>query len=157
MDAKKLIWCFNQNKGIKLIEPNINLAEEYISSSEETFLVLQSIKDQSNIWVATTKYYCEYFAIYAILMKLAIKCEIHDCTIELCKFLEEENVIPKGYSKILENDKELRIDNQYYLKNRKVRVESNMLRDFILTIKNKINLLTLEETTNIRKKLKQII
>ena len=72
--------------------------------------VLKNIKEtKSNMWLATTKYYAEYFAVYSVLMKIGIKCEIHDCTIALVKFLENEEVIEKGTSKILEQDKELRI------------------------------------------------
>lgn len=36
------------------------------------------IKNKSNMWISTTKYYCEYFAVYSLLMKLGIKSEIHD-------------------------------------------------------------------------------
>ncbi len=153
MDAK-ITWCCKQKKGIRLIQPNDNLAKEYIQSSEETFIVIQTIKGQSNMWLATTKYYCEYLAAYALLMKLGVKCEIHDCTIELCKLLEKENIMPKDFTKILEYDKDLRIDNQYYLKNRKVELNINELRDFLLNIKDRINSLTLNEINIIREKLK---
>ena len=105
MDVKRLKWCGNQNKGIKLIEPNVNLSEEYLKSSEETLVVLKNIESKSNMWLATTKYYCEYFAIYAVLMKLGIKCELHDCTIEVAKFLAQEKIIPLEFTKILEEDK----------------------------------------------------
>lgn len=157
MDAKKLNWCCAQKKGIRIIEPNNNLAKEYIQSSEETLLVLQTIKDQSNMWLATTKYYCEYFAVYALLMKLGVKCEIHDCTIELCRFLEEENIVTKSFTKTLEDDKDLRIDNQYYLKNKKVDIDYSKIRDFVLDLKDKINKIGLDEINNIRKKLKEIL
>ena len=30
-------WCLKQNKGIELVEPNENLAEEYVKNAEETF------------------------------------------------------------------------------------------------------------------------
>jgi len=153
--ADRLKWCFKQRKGIRLIEPNENLAEEYIRSAEETLAVLSNIKGKSNMWLATTKYYCEYFAIYALLMRLGIKSEIHDCTIEVARFLEREGVLPKGTSKLLENDKELRIDNQYYLKNRKVVIDFNKLRDFILRVKEKVNSVTDEEIHEIRRKLRK--
>ena len=65
----KLKWCKNQKHGIKLISPNDNLSQEYIRTSEETLEVLRSIKGKSRVWLATTKYYCEYFAFYALLMK----------------------------------------------------------------------------------------
>jgi len=97
------------------------------------------------MWLATTKYYCEYFALYALLMYIGIKSEIHDCTIWVVKFLEEQNVIERGIAKILENDKRLRIDNQYYLKNKKVFVDYNNLRDLILKIKEIINTITNEK------------
>ncbi|MBI4154899.1 hypothetical protein HY498_02325 [Candidatus Woesearchaeota archaeon] len=47
MDLERLKWCLKQNKGIKIIKPNNNLAEEYIESAEETLLVLQNIKNKS--------------------------------------------------------------------------------------------------------------
>ena len=109
------------------------------------------------MWLATTKYYCEYFSVYALLQKIGIKCEIHDCTIEVAKLSEEMKIIPEGYSKKLEDDKELRIDNQYYLKNRAVNINSRELSDFILTIKNKIHSITLNEINKVRNEIKKII
>jgi len=32
-------------------------------------------------WTISTSYYAKYFAIYALLSRIGIKCEIHDCTI----------------------------------------------------------------------------
>ncbi|MEK6827442.1 MAG: hypothetical protein AABX99_03090 [Nanoarchaeota archaeon] len=157
MDSEKLKWCCCQNNGLKLVKPNDNLAREYIESSEETLLILQSIKSKSNMWLATTKYYSEYFAIYALLQKIGVKCEIHDCTIEITHFLENKEVIPKGYAKILSEDKDLRIDNQYYLKNRNVDVHIEELRDFILVLKNKVNTITLSEINKIREELKKVL
>ena len=103
----KLKWCFGK-KEVKFIEPNENLANEYLRSAEETLLVLRDIRGKSNMWVATAKYYCEYFAVYALLMRLGIKSEVHNCTIEILRFLEKENVIERGIAKMLEYDKELR-------------------------------------------------
>ena len=142
-----------QNKGIKFIEPNDNLCKDYLQSAEETLLVLRDIENKSRIWLATTKYYFEYFTFYALLMKLGIKCEIHDCTLLLCKLLEEKNIIHKGTYKMLEDDKELRTDNQYYLKNREVKINYSELTDFILNIKSIINSLTKEKIEKIRKQL----
>ncbi|MBU3907522.1 MAG: hypothetical protein KKA64_04715 [Nanoarchaeota archaeon] len=157
MDVKKLKWCCRQSSGIKIEEPNDNLAKEYLENAEETLLVLQTIKKESNMWLATTKYYCEYFSVYAMLQKIGIKCEIHDCTIELAKFLEEMGIIPKGYSKILEGDKALRIANQYYLKNIPIRINSRELTEFILNMKNKVNSITLDEINKARGEIRRII
>ncbi len=153
--VNKLKWCFRK-KEVKLIEPNENLANEYLKSAEETLLVLRNIRGKSNMWSATTKYYCEYFAVYALLMRIGIKSEIHDCTIEIVKFLEKQNVIEMRIAKILENDKRLRIDNQYYLKNKKVIINYNDLRDLILKMKEIINTLTNEKIGEIRGKIREM-
>ncbi len=157
MDANKLRWCCKQSAGLKIDKPNENLAKEYLQSADETLSILQDIKGKSNMWLATTKYYSEYFSIYALLQKIGIKCEIHDCTIEFAKLLEEMKIIPEGYSKKLEDDKDLRIDNQYYLKNKPVDINIREISEFILTIKNKVNSITLGEVNNIRDEIKKLI
>ena len=154
MDVGKIKWCSEQKKGIKLIKPNHNLANDYLNSAEETLLILKDLQGKSNIWLATTKYYCEYFTVYSLLMKIGIKCEIHDCTIEIVKILEEQNILTKGTAKILERDKNLRIDNQYYLKNKTVIVDYDKIRDMFLFVKNKINTITLDEINRVRLLLK---
>jgi len=119
-----LDWCKKQRLGIKLVKPNVNLFCEYMENAEESIRVLTKIRNtESNMWLATTKYYIEYFAAYAFLMRIGIKSEIHDCTIKVFKALERADKISFKISKILERDKDLRIDNQYYLKNRSVRVD----------------------------------
>ncbi len=148
-------WCKNQKKGIKLIESNDNLFQEYIQTAEETLDILKSIKGKSKVWLATTKYYCEYFAVYSLLMKIGIKCEIHDCTIALVELLEEMKILPEGYTVILQEDKKLRIDNQYYLKNRDVPVDYNKIVQFVVTIKNTAIKLTNEKIKEIREKIRE--
>ncbi len=150
-----LNWCKKQKSGIKLIESNSNLAKEYLLNAEETLGILREIENKSNMWLATTKYYCEYFAVYSVLMKLGIKSEIHECTISLVKFLEGEGIFRKGTYKILERDKELRIDNQYYLKNKKVDFSYDELLEFTLEIKEILMSLTQQRIKEVRTKLKE--
>lgn len=145
-----LNWCKKQKKGIKLIEPSNNLAKEYLESAEETLEILKEIQGKSKMWLATTKYYFEYFLIYSLLIKIGIKCEIHECTIEVAKTLEKNKLLEKGINKQLEYDKQLRIDNQYYLKNREVKIDYERLLNLFLNIKNKVNKLTLTEINKIR-------
>ena len=152
-----LSWCKKQKWGIKLIKPNDNLSKEYFSSSEETLVILKEIGGKSNMWLSTTKYYCEYFAVYSVLMKLGIKCEMHECTISLVKVLEEKGLFKKGTWKTLEKDKELRIDNQYYLKNKKVDFSYDLLLEFTLEIKDILMSLTEERVKEIRKELKGVL
>lgn len=153
----KINWCKNQQRGIKLIEPNDNLSEEYYGNAEESLKVLRSIKEtKSNMWLATTKYYIEYFAVYSILMKIGIKCEIHDCTISLVYFLEKEKIIKLGTSKSLEKDKEIRIDNQYYLKNLPVDINFGKLSEFIVSIRDSLNNLDNNKIEELRRKISRI-
>lgn len=150
----KISWCKKQERGIKLIEPNDNLSQEYFQNAEESLKVLRSIKEtRSNMWLATTKYYIEYFAVYSILMKLGVKCEIHECTIALSGFLEKEGVLPAGVSRTLERDKELRIDNQYYLKNRPVSIDFEDLSCFMLSIKESLDRLSSSRIKELRIKI----
>jgi len=137
-------WC--KKHGMKLIEPNDNLAEEYFRNAEETLRVTNLIKNSgSNMWLATQKYYTEYLAAYALMMKLGIKSEIHSCTIEVMTLLEKEKIIDFNFSKILEDDKELRIDNQYYLQNRPVGFDPNKLSELLLKIRTALN--TIDDQT----------
>jgi len=145
-----LNWCKKQEKGIILVEPNINLSEDYIKSAQETLVLLRDVNNKSNMWAATMKYYCEYFAVYSFLIRVGIKCEIHDCTIKVVELLEEQNIIPKGTYERLNKDKGLRVDNQYYLKNIKVNIDFNDLSDFVLKMKNISSSITLEDIKKIR-------
>ncbi len=147
-----IAWCLEQKKGIKLVEPNNDLAKEYIKSAEETLFSLKNSAEDSNMWKATKKYYAQYLAVYALMMKIGIKSEIHECTIELTKHLEE--LFPKNTFDKLMKDKQLRIDNQYYLKNKEVTTNYNELFTFVLSIKEKINSISTPEIKKIREKIK---
>ena len=153
---KKISWCKKKEGGIKIQEPNDNLSKEYYENAEESLRVLRRIiETKSNMWLATTKYYIEYFAVYSILTKIGIKCEIHDCTIVLVKFLEDEEIKEKGTAKILENDKELRIDNQYYLKNKEVKIDFEKLSEFMLSIRKALDKLDDTKISELREKIER--
>lgn len=64
-------------------------------------------------WKIITAYYVCYNAFYALLMKIGIKCEIHDCSIELINLFNSFE--EKDYN-FIKNLKDNRIDVQYYLK-----------------------------------------
>lgn len=139
---------------MKLVEPNINLADEYYSNAEETLLVANlSKRSGSNMWLATHKYYAEYLAAYAILMRFGIKSEIHSCTIEIIKLLEIEGIIQFNFSETLEHDKNLRIDNQYYLKDIAVDFNSVKLAELLLTIRKIID----DVDTDVVSKIREVI
>jgi len=154
---KKIIWCKKKQGGRKIQEPNDNLSREYYKNAEESLRVLRNIiNTKSNIWIATTKYYIEYFAVYSVFMKIGIKCEIHDCTLAFLKILEEKDIFEEGTYKILEEDKELRIDNQYYLKNKLVEIDFEKLSSFLISIRNSLEKLDNKETSRIRRFIEEI-
>ena len=80
MNSNQIKWCLKQNKGIKLVEPNESISENYLKESSSDFDMIE----KANIkWKIVTAYYSCYNSVYAILVKIGIKCEIHDCTIAL--------------------------------------------------------------------------
>ena len=119
----KLVWCCKQNKGIDLIEPNENLADGYTNSSEENLLAMVGLKGK---WKAITAYYACYDILYALLQKVGIKCEIHDCSIELLNLFD----IGREHIDFIQNLKKERINVQYYLKKPK-EVDDIKVKNFV--------------------------
>ena len=75
MNKGKIIWCLRQKKGIEITETKPHLAELYIKEAEET---LENVRTTKGKWKVITAYYSCYNALYSILMKSGIKCEIND-------------------------------------------------------------------------------
>ena len=84
----KIKWCAGKKEGLSLIEPNSDIANAYIKKAEEALesIRVNIIKD----WKISTAYYSIYFSLYALLIKIGIKCEIHSCTIEFAKIEQEK-------------------------------------------------------------------
>ena len=108
----KIKWCAGKREGLSLIEPNSDLANAYLKKAEEALesMRVNIIKD----WKISTAYYTIYFSLYAVLMKLGVKCEIHSCTIEFAKrflkdFFEEKEL------DFTEDSLKARVDSQYYI------------------------------------------
>jgi len=91
---------------------------------------------------------------YALLRRIGIKSSIHDCTIEVIKWLETEDVI-KSFSGILEKDKQLRIDNQYYLKNIEEDINFEKLTELYLYVKDVIEKVDESKIDNLIKKFRK--
>lgn len=152
----KIDWCLKQREGIALVEPNSNLAEAYIKKAEEA---LESMR--VNIireWKISTAYYTLYFSLYAILVKIGIKCEIHSCTLEFARqFLKdyfEENELS-----FLKDSLKARIDAQYYV-NRNVpdsQFDEMLQRapEFFVKCKSIVQKLSEKKISEIRAKLKK--
>ena len=141
----KLEWCKKQSKGIRVIEPNINVANSYLEKADEALKVM--ISSPSKEWKIITGYYACYNCLYALLQKIGIKCEIHSCSIALMRFFDFE----KRDIEFMENLKEKRINVQYYNRKEDL-VEDNKIKDFMLKCKEILHKGNLEE---IRTKIKK--
>ncbi len=143
----KIKWCFEQ-KGVELIDKKEHLSESYMKEADET---LENMYLTKGKWKVITAYYSCYNAIYSLLMKVGIKCEIPDCTIELMELF--------GFSlddiEFMKDLKDDRIKNQYYLKNIELKNESKV-KEFVLKCKEKL-LMNDSDVENIRKKIKEMI
>jgi len=108
----KIKWCAQKKEGFSIIEPNENLANAYVKKAEEALesMRINTIKD----WKIATGYYTIYFSLYALLMKIGIKCEIHSCTIEFAKMFLME-YFEDNELQFLKDSFKARIDSQYYI------------------------------------------
>ena len=113
-DESKVRWCLGKNRGISLIEPNENLSGAYVAKAKESIEVMRTLQSKSQTWATSACYYSIYYSLYAVMMKLGVKSEIHSCSITfmryaLMKFYKEEDII------LLERAFGARIDHQYYV------------------------------------------
>ncbi|MGM0609226.1 MAG: hypothetical protein ACQESP_12520 [Candidatus Muiribacteriota bacterium] len=137
----KLKWCLQQDKGIKLIEPNNRLAKVYLHESK---VDMGDIQKSSPKWKNIVGYYACYNALYALLQKIGIKCEIHDCSIELMDCIGLSD-----YKEFMIQLKKIRIDVQYYLKKPK-QLDQKKVTDFVLECKVLFNSLSDTKIKEIR-------
>ena len=108
------ISCVKRNGGLKLVEPNQNLAQVYLRKSRSALNMLNSaLEKHENEWVLDTSYYARYFAVYALFMQAGLKSEIHDCTILGFKRLFSGLIDPALHLE-LEESREMRVKAIYY-------------------------------------------
>jgi len=109
-----LKWCCGKKGGIKLIEPNPNLAKGYIEMAEAAIGTMNREKTLNLQFAISACYYSMYYSLYAVLMKIGITCEIHACSLEFMKTLltdfyslEDSRIINKAF--------DTRNTSQYYV------------------------------------------
>ncbi|MCK4814199.1 HEPN domain-containing protein, partial [bacterium] len=89
----KVKWCMNQKNGIKLVKPNENLCRSYMMKAKNALRSMNlNFKEDIDEWATSAAYYARYHMIYALLRKCGIKSEIHECTLEVAKFLFNEEI-----------------------------------------------------------------
>ena len=151
-------WCIKQKNGLELIEANKNMSDSYTRMAEESIEVLQSV-EKSNIWTATSAYYIFYYSLYALMLRIGVKCEIHSCSLEFMKQMLDQyydsmdiNMINKAFS--------ARIDLQYYADRP---VEKSIIDEtksyckvFFIKTKDILARITEEQVVGIRSKFKNL-
>lgn len=155
-EKKYLKWCAKQKKGIKLVKESENLQKAYLQKSRTALQSMEvNAKAGLDEWTISASYYAKYFVIYALLSRIGIKCEIHDCTIALFNYIFGKD-IPQEILQDLRQAKEDRIDAQYY--NAEVKIDSSSTiaktKEFVIKIEEIIDSLNSQKIVDIRKKLK---
>ncbi len=148
---KDIGWCFRKKSGISLVEPSKNLADSYILKSEDSLKEITN--SQSKDWKVITAYYSMYQALFAVLARIGVKCEIHECTIKfmrkfLLKYFTEEEC---GFIK---KSCESRNNVQYYT-NKEITdsQRDSMIKkspEFVVKCKNILQKITEQEINSIR-------
>jgi len=108
----KINWCISTDNGIQLSEPSMDLAQAYLLKSEIAIHTVSEVSDKA--WKMTAAYYSLYFSVYAVMARIGIRCEIHDCTIEFVKHFLKDYYSPEDVALIVAA-KNMRIDAQYHV------------------------------------------
>ena len=154
----KIRWCAKKREGLSLIEPNSDIAEAYIKKAEEALesVRVNVIKD----WKISTAYYTIYFSLYALIVKIGVKCEIHSCTIEFARQFLKEYFIEEEFD-FAEDSLKARIDSQYYVDRTVTDLQYNKMvklaPEFLVKCKSILLKLNEKKINEIRKKFKESV
>lgn len=146
----KIEWCCLMKDGIRITDKNERVGKEYLESADADLL---EMKKSSLKWKNIQAYYACYNSFCAILLKAGIKCEIHDCSLELTDFFDE---LDEEDKKLIKRLKVMRTNVQYYLK-KPEQIDEKLVAGFVLKCKNIFNSLNFDEIEKIRNKIINII
>ncbi len=108
----KLKWCFTIKDGAALDTPNPIISKSFLELSKDTLMVAETVIETGEaVWSTSMIYYAQYYAVYAFLSRLGIRCENHVCSIKIAAFLLGDEIVSE-----IENSRKRRINAQYYLK-----------------------------------------
>ena len=157
MKDNKIDWCKKQKKGIVLIEVNDNISAAYLKKAHNSLKAMDLNYSAKIIdWAVDAAYYARYQALYALLQKCGVKCEIHDCTMVVFRFLFSEH-FDETFFKEIEIAKEQRINMTYYtdkfIPHEEIKENVDNAPNFVLEIEKYIDGVSLEELQQLRSKL----
>ena len=151
-----LKWCCKQKDGIKLIEPNDNLAQGYIKMAEDSLGTMNRERKYNLMFAISACYYSMYYSLYSVCMKIGIKCEIHSCTIEFMKKILD-NFYSKEDIKIIKKAFNARNIAKYYVDKIVQKEDSDYIMDkaplFLNKSKDILAKINEKDIKDLRKKL----
>jgi len=125
MRNEKLSWCFGLRDGLRIAEPSERLAKSYLNEARSSLHTAEkNFLGGDMLWTTVVLYYAEYYALYAFLQRIGIKCENHFCSI-----LAVSRLLGKERVGTIIDHKSKRIDAQYYMKTGKRGQVEKMLCD----------------------------
>ncbi|UCE37350.1 MAG: HEPN domain-containing protein [Thermoplasmata archaeon] len=98
-----------------MVSPNNNLAKAYMAKAKESADVMRTLHNKSPSWAMSACYYSMYYSLYAVMMELGVKSEIHSCSITFMRYALKE-YYDETDVQLLEHAFEARIDLQYYIR-----------------------------------------
>ena len=161
MKDRTIIWCLKQKRGIRIVQPNENLTKAYLKKAASALNTMNAaLEIRETDWITTTAYYARYFALYALLMKMGIKSEIHDCSIAVAELLTENRILREGLASDILDSKQARIDVQYYVEREldqaSIRRDVENARNFVLELEKVTENITTDRIEKIRAQMKAL-
>lgn len=154
-----LRWCSRQSKGIRILKPSDNLAKAYLKKAANALKSME-LNAGAGIdeWAVSAAYYARYFAVYALLSKIGVKCEIHDCTIALFEHLFKETVRHDLIDEI-KLSKEDRVESQYYPRENKIDLSETVAKakEFVLEIERLADGMNPQQAETLRRNLRSTL
>jgi len=162
LDVETVRWCLRKGKGIRIIEPNENLARAYVQKARSALNTMNAaLKIREADWATATAYYARYFALYALLMRMGVKSEIHECTIAVAGLLAERGIVKKGMVEEVSRSKQSRIETQYYVagerSQREIERDAESARRFVLEAEKALEDVIPEQIEDVRASLTELL
>lgn len=140
------------------MKPSDNLTTAFLGKSRNALKSME-INAKAGIveWAISASYYARYFAVYGLLAKIGVKCEIHDCTIALFEYLFDDTVSTQLIQE-LRDSKRNRVETQYYPITMETDLEEEMsqTKNFVLVIEKTLDSLNSEDVLRLQRKLKRL-
>jgi len=152
----KVKWCFKIKDGARLTNPSKTISYSYMELARNTLKRIETMLDEKDfLWATVMIYYAEYYALYSFLARIGLKCENHFCSILLAKLL-----LGKEKTKTIEEDKDRRVDAQYYLRTvpeEKIRNMFSSAKIFVADFEDLVSKMNEEKISSFRSRTKKLL